>query len=294
MSYISVNGVDHYYQWISTQDHPGNDLKPVMVFLHGWAGSARYWESTAEAIKDEYDCLLYDMRGFGRSHAPTPEVIAADPSLSSLESFAEDLVSLLNALSLTQPIYMNAHSLGGTVGLYFLDRYPERVKKAILTCNGSFPYQKWAFEAFYFFGAYVVAFRPKWLGQIPLAPQMFMSRFLKQTIPLAEKQAFLNDFLMADGPTSIGTLKAAVSKHATEVMPVAFANLQVPTLMISGEYDKITPAKLGREAASISEQMQYVLMPNTAHFPMLEDAENYLRITRAFLTEAEQPVGVSA
>jgi len=73
-----------------------------------------------------------------------------------------------------------------------------------------------------------------------------------------------------------------------------FANLQVPTLMISGEYDKITPAKLGREAASISEQMQYVLMPNTAHFPMLEDAENYLRITRAFLTEAEQPVGVSA
>ena len=37
MSYISVNGVDHYYQWISTQDHPGNDLKPVMVFFT-WVG----------------------------------------------------------------------------------------------------------------------------------------------------------------------------------------------------------------------------------------------------------------
>ncbi len=291
MSYVSVNGVDHYYEWITTQDHPGDYSKPVMVFLHGWAGSARYWESTARAIAPDYDCLLYDMRGFGRSKAATSEAMSADSSLGSLESFADDLLGLLDALNLTQPVYMNAHSLGGTAGLYFLDRYPERVKKAILTCNGSFPYQKWAFEAFYLFGGYVVAFRPQWLGQIPLAPQMFMSRFLKSSIPLAEKKAFLNDFLRADGPTAMGTLKAAVSKHATEVMPVAFANLKVPTLMISGEYDKITPAVLGREAADMSDRMEYVLMPNTAHFPMLEDADSYLEITQSFLTKTFEPVG---
>ncbi|NJM98200.1 MAG: alpha/beta hydrolase [Phormidesmis sp. RL_2_1] len=293
MPYVSVNGVDHYYEWISTQDHPGNDEKPVMVFLHGWAGSARYWESTARAIADEYDCLLYDMRGFGRSQAAAPAAMAAG-ALNTLESFADDLLGLLDALNLHQPVYMNAHSLGGTAGLYFLDRYPERVKKAILTCNGSFPYQKWAFEAFYLFGGYVVAFRPKWLTQIPLAPQMFMSRFLKRSIPLAEKKAFLEDFLMADGPTAMGTLKAAVSQHATEVMPKAFTNLKVPTLMISGEYDKITPAKLGRQAADISEHMDYVLMPNTAHFPMLEDADSYLQIMRAFLQGTTPPVSPRA
>ncbi len=290
MPYVSVNSVDHYYEWVTTQDHPGDYSKPVMVFLHGWAGSARYWESTARAIAPDYDCLLYDMRGFGRSNAATPEAMAADPALGSLESFADDLLGLLDALNLTQPVYINAHSLGGTAGLYFLDRYPERVKKAILTCNGSFPYQRWAFEAFYLFGGYVVAFRPKWLGQIPFSSQMFMSRFLKGSIPLAEKKAFLNDFLMADGPTAMGTLKAAVSKHATEVMPVAFANLKVPTLMISGEYDKITPAALGREAAEMSDRMEYVLMPNTAHFPMLEDADSYLEIMQSFLTQTFEPV----
>lgn len=294
MPYVSVNGVDHYYEWISTQDHPGDYSKPVMVFLHGWAGSARYWESTAEAIKEKYDCLLYDMRGFGRSMSATSEAMKSDPSLGSLESFADDLAGLLDALSLTRPVYINAHSLGGTAGLYFLDRYPERVEKAILTCNGSFPYQKWAFEAFYLFGGYVVAFRPKWLSKVPFAPQMFMQRFLKRSIPLSEKKAFLNDFLMADGSTSMGTLKAAVSKHATEAMPVAFANLKVPTLMVSGEYDKITPAKLGRQAASISKNMEYVEMPNTAHFPMLEDAENYLRITNDFLSGVREPAKANA
>lgn len=292
MPYVSVNGVDHYYEWISTQDHPGNYQKPVMVFLHGWAGSARYWRSTAEAIKGQFDCLLYDQRGFGRSQ-PTPSAqLAADPSLNTLESFAEDLNILLDELNLTQPVYMNAHSMGGSIGLYFLDRYPERVKKAILTCNGSFPYQKWAFEAFYLFGGYVVAFRPKWLGKVPFAPQMFMQRFLKGSIPLEEKKAFLDDFIMADAAASLGTLKAAVSKHATEAMPKAFASLKVPTLMVSGEYDKITPAKLGKEAAEMSDNIQYVEMPDTAHFPMMEDAESYLEITNSFLVEAEAPVAV--
>ena len=189
MPHVSVNGVEHYYEWISTQENPGDYSKPVMVFLHGWAGSARYWRSTANAIADKFDCLLYDQRGFGRSQAKTAEELAANPELNTLESFAEDLNGLLDALNLTQPVYMNAHSMGGSIGLYFLDKYPERVKKAILTCNGSFPYQKWAFEAFYFFGTYVVALRPKWLDKIPFAPQLFMQRFLKGSIPLAEKKS---------------------------------------------------------------------------------------------------------
>ena len=87
MPYVSVNGVDHYYEWISSQDNPGDYSKPVMVFLHGWAGSARYWESTARAIQDDYDCLLYDMRGFGRSRPATLEALAATPFLDTLESF---------------------------------------------------------------------------------------------------------------------------------------------------------------------------------------------------------------
>ena len=54
MTYINVRGVDHYYEWMKK---PSNVMKPVMVFLHGWAGSARYWQSTAEALLDNFDCL---------------------------------------------------------------------------------------------------------------------------------------------------------------------------------------------------------------------------------------------
>jgi len=66
MNAILVRGVEHYYEWIRQLLRK----KPVMVFIHGWAGSAKYWKSTANALADQFDCLLYDMRGFGRWRAP--------------------------------------------------------------------------------------------------------------------------------------------------------------------------------------------------------------------------------
>lgn len=283
MPYVAVNGVDHYYEWISTEPLGSQGKrKPVMVFVHGWAGSARYWRSTAIAQQDQFDCLLYDMRGFGRS--PLSAIARAEVLQRGyeLDTFADDLAGLLDALGLGQ-VYLNAHSMGATVGVFFLNRYPERVIKAILTCNGIFDYDDRAFAAFYRFGGYVVKFRPAWLGRIPLMPQLFMSRFLKRPIPLKEQQAFLEDFLTADYDTALGTIFTSVSKRATEEMPLEFARIRVPTLMISGQYDQITPSDLGLRAAALSPALEYVEMPRTAHFPMLEDPKTYLTLVSQFL-----------
>jgi proline iminopeptidase len=51
--------------------------------------------------------------------------------------------------------------------------------------------------------------------------------------------------------------------------------LPIPTLLIAGEYDIIIPAKLGKTAAALSDKVQLNVIPNTAHFPMLEDSETY-------------------
>lgn len=286
MPYIRVKQVDHYYEWIGdpTPRSP-QSTKPVMVFVHGWAGSARYWRSTAEALASEYDCLLYDMRGFGRSLMPSDQAEDLAARGYELDTFADDLADLLEALGLTQ-VSLNAHSMGASVAVYFLNRYPQRVDRAILTCNGIFEYDKAAFEAFYRFGGYVVAFRPQWLKHIPLAPRFFMARFLHRPIPVDEKMAFLEDFLNADYATALGTIFTSVSQRATEVMPVEFAKLTVPTLLVSGEFDQITPAPLGRKAADLNSNIQYALVQRTGHFPMLEDPETYLGYVRSFLADA--------
>lgn len=299
MPYICVRGVDHYYEWVKSQDN--SQVKPVMVFIHGWAGSARYWQSTAQALVQDFDCLLYDMRGFGRSNGRSPilamtEAVEESPAPEKeirkeltyeLDEYARDLAALLDGLELKK-VYINAHSTGASVATLFLNLYPERVEKAILTCSGVFEYDEKAFAAFHKFGGYVVKFRPKWLAQIPFIDRMFMARFLKRSIPKRDRKAFLDDFLMADYAAAIGTMVTAVSENAAKFMPDEFTKLTVPTLLVAGEYDQIIPPAMGRQAAALSDKVEFVLMPNTAHFPMLEDPQTYLSCVQQFLQGAKK------
>jgi pimeloyl-ACP methyl ester carboxylesterase len=296
MPYIKVRGVDHYYEWVKKPS--GSLVKPVMVFMHGWAGSARYWQNTANALSEQFDCLLYDLRGFGRSRgkptiAQASEAVAESESPEEkseaireltyeLEEYADDLAALLDGLHL-QRVYINAHSMGASVATLFFNRYPQRVERGILTCSGIFEYDEKSFSAFHKFGGYVVKFRPKWLSKIPFVDRMFMARFLYSSIPDSERQAFLQDFLEADYDAALGTIFTSVSKAQSEVMPLEFAKLTVPTLLVAGEYDKIIPAEMGRKAAALSDKVKFVMMSNTAHFPMLEDAPTYMQVVQEFL-----------
>lgn len=296
MSYINVRGVEHYYEWIRK---PSDALsKPVMVFIHGWAGSGRYWKSTADALSDKYDCLLYDLRGFGRSRgkpsvAQASEFVVESQSLQEetkaikeltyeLEEYADDLAALLDKFDL-QRVFLQAHSTGASIATLFLNRYQQRVEKAILTCTGIFEYDEKAVVAFHKFGGYVVKFRPQWLVKIPFLDSIFMARFLHRPIPAALRRAFLQDFIQADYDAALGTIFTAVNKTAAEVMPQEFVRLRVPTLLVAGEYDKIIPADMGHKAAALNDIIEFVMIADTAHFPMLEDADTYLQRVREFL-----------
>lgn len=278
---INVRGVEHYYEWIRHPEIQSPD-KPIMVFIHGWGGSGRYWRSTAKALSSQFDCLLYDLRGFGRSRLP-----ATPLSLSyELEEYAEDLAVLLDNLALER-VYIHSHSMGASVAACFIASYPQRVERAILACNGIFEYNERAFAAFHKFGKYVVQFRYPWFLKVPLADRLFMARFLNRPINPKDRKVFLEDFILADYEAALGTIYTSVSEKAVTIMPEKFAQIQIPTLLISGEKDQIIPAAMGRQAAQLSPKLFYVEIPKTAHFPMLEDAPNYLQQVQIFLQDTE-------
>lgn len=273
---INIRGVDHYYEWVC-QPNDGTE-KPVLVFIHGWGGSGRYWKSTATALSDRFDCLLYDLRGFGRSRLSNEHQVSYE-----MEAYAEDLALLLEKLNLKE-VYLNAHSMGASLATLFLIRYPEKVKQAILTCSGIFEYNPITFKLFHLAGSYVVKLRFNWFSTVPEIDRLFMARFLHRSIPAEERKAFLEDYLLADEAAAAGTIYTAVSEQAAIVMPEAFAQVSVPTLLVAGEKDIIIPTRLARKAASLnSNYIEYFELPQTAHFPMLEDAPSYLEKVRDFL-----------
>jgi pimeloyl-ACP methyl ester carboxylesterase len=283
MPYIRVRGVEHYYHWIGSSEPL--DGKPIVVFLHGWGGSAR-------SLSDRFNCLLYDLRGFGRSSSmgERESIASSEVNLNEnlnyeLESYTEDLATLLDVLAI-EKVSINAHSMGASIAALFLNRYRDRVERAILNCSGIFDYDERAFAAFYKFGGSVVKFRPAWLAGVPWIDRLFMARFLHRRLDRQVSRAFLRDFLQADAAAALGTIYACVSQKSAQTLPLEFAQLSVPTLLISGQYDRIIPAVLGERAANLSDRIEYAVIPNTGHFPMLEDESIYLPLIRDFLVRA--------
>ncbi len=122
MPYVTVgqeNSEDitlYYKDWGSGQ--------PV-VFSHGWPLSADAWEDQMVFLAAQgYRCIAHDRRGHGRSSQPW--------SGNEMDTYADDLAKLVQALDLKDAIHIG-HSTGGGEVARYIGRYgTERVAKAVL------------------------------------------------------------------------------------------------------------------------------------------------------------------
>ncbi len=250
--------------------------KPVLVFLHGWGGSSRYWRSTAQALADRYDPLRIDWCGFGE---------AADRAATGdfrLTAYAADLRALLQSQGLG-PVTLVAHSMGCSVTALLLEQWPEGICRAVLTCGGVFDYQPQAFALFQTLSQGIVRLRPAWLPRVPGIAPLFMARFLHRPLDAAEQQAFLEDFVRADERAASGTLRDCFTAETAAALPRAYGAIACPTLLLSGQCDRIIPAELGTAAAALNPRLDHRVLPQVGHFPMLEDPEGFRLVLGAFL-----------
>jgi non-heme chloroperoxidase len=118
MSTITTkDGTQIYYKdWGSGQ--------PV-VFSHGWPLSADAWEDQMVFLGAHgYRCIAHDRRGHGRSSQPW--------NGNEMDTYADDLATLIKALDLKQAIHVGHSTGGGEVARYIGRHGTERVAKAVL------------------------------------------------------------------------------------------------------------------------------------------------------------------
>ena len=98
--------------------------QPV-VFSHGWPLSADAWEDQMLFLADRgYRCIAHDRRGHGRSSQPW--------NGNDMDTYADDLATLVEALDLHDAIHVG-HSTGGGEVARYIGRYgTKRVSKAVL------------------------------------------------------------------------------------------------------------------------------------------------------------------
>ncbi len=276
---LQIRGAAAAYQWVTHEGDRRTD-RPVLVFLHGWGGSSRYWRSTAVALADTYDCLLYDWRGFGTSAI----AIESTPSDYGLQAYAEDLGELLNQLGVDR-ISLMAHSLGTSIAPYFMRQWTGTVDKAVMTCGGVFKFDALAYSLFYRVGQVIVNVRPQWFYDLPGMDWFVMQRFVHRMISANDRAEFLEDYLSCQPEAALGVLlDVSRSKTCMELVE-NIKQIDVPVLMLSGQKDQIIPPLLGKNAAILNDRVTHQVLKKVGHLPMLEDPETFQGAVRSFLAK---------
>ncbi|SEL66679.1 alpha/beta fold hydrolase [Haloferax larsenii] len=96
---------------------------PPLVMAHGFTDNGRCWEPLVEDLADDYDVVTYDARAHGVSDAPETGYGPRDR--------VADLVGLLDALDLSDPILLG-HSMGGSTVASAAAMHPDLPRAVVL------------------------------------------------------------------------------------------------------------------------------------------------------------------
>ncbi len=129
--FLSSDGKQLHYEAYEKLLSRGN-----IVILHGFTESAEKFRETAYYFrKAGYSVFVPELCGHGKSHHDSDNPLRVD--IDNFDSYAEDLNifidKIVKPLSKNKNIYIYSHSLGSTVALLYMMKYPYAVTKAVLS-----------------------------------------------------------------------------------------------------------------------------------------------------------------
>ncbi|GFE69673.1 alpha/beta fold hydrolase [Chroococcus sp. FPU101] len=272
MPTIDIQGIPHAYEL-----YPSSvaSSRPVLVFIHGWLLSRHYWKPLATRLCKHYQCLTYDLRGFGES------ILTRDDNASvfsyTLAAYANDLKILLKKLEIDQA-WLIGHSLGGSIALWGADICPEQVQGVICLNSGGGIYLKEEFERFRSVGKRIVKQRPVWLSSIPLLDLVFARMMVKNPLPRQWGKQRLIDFFKADQAAALGSLLESTTETEVHLLPQVVSRLKQPVYFLAGQNDKVMELQYIHHLASFhplfcSCEGNVLEIPNCGHMAMLEQPD---------------------
>jgi 2-succinyl-6-hydroxy-2,4-cyclohexadiene-1-carboxylate synthase len=312
MQSAEILGVRHAYELT-----PSVGSGPVLVFIHGWLLSRRYWEPLIEKISPSFQCLTYDLRGFGESGTdaePSPKsvdvrmAIAFDQQQSTIASclsksiqtpytpaaYAQDLVLLLKQLNLSQ-VWLVGHSLGGSIGLWAAALAPHLVQGTLCLNSGGGIYLKEAFDRFRNAGQQMLGFRPTWLPYVPCLDLAFSRLMVSQ--PLARKwgKQRLVDFVAANNQAALRSLLDSTVPEEVHLLPQIVAQIQQPVYFLAGQQDQVMELKYIYHLASFHHsfrtgEQNVIEIPQCGHMGMLEQTEAIATVIMSIIPPQTLPL----
>jgi len=246
----------------------GSENNKAIIFVHGFPYDHMMWKEQIKELSTNYYCVAYDIRGLGQSPAGDGQF--------TLESFVDDLETIIDELKLEKPILCGL-SMGGYVSLRALERMTDKFSAAILCDTKSEADNN---EAKLKRAAGIKRINDE--GLAPFAKDFITNCFgvyFKQN-KKEELETIINTSSRYDPAGVKGCLLAMLGRTDTT------ANLEkinIPTLLICGEQDVLTPPAVMKEMFYKMKNAELVEIKNAGHMTPIENPEEVTNAISAFL-----------
>lgn len=227
-----------------------------VVFLHGIGGNRTNWRDQLDALAPAYRAIAWDARGYGDSDDYDGDLVFPD--------FAADLLRLLDHLGVAKA-HLVGLSMGGRIVMDFYESHPARVASLVL-CD-TFPGYDGSVTAEQREAFIRSRQQPLLEGKEPrdIAPSVAPTLLSSQPSP-ATLQKLIDSMTVLHKASYLKTIVAM-----TRYEPVAkLADFNVPTLVICGDEDKLTPPAIAREMASTVPGAELVILVKAGHLTNIE------------------------
>src|SRR5580704_15226607 len=255
-SYIRLGaGVTHY-------ELAGPKDARTIVLVHGFSVPDFIWDPNFDALNAAgFRVLRYDLYGRGWSDRPD---VPYDPDL-----FDQQLVQLLGALNITEPVDIVGLSMGGPITVNFATRHPASVRKVVL-----------------YDPAYGKGSTPPWQVRAPLVGDFVMNVLRAPTMTASQRDDFAHPERYPDYFTKYATqmryegFRRAVRSTILNFFPVdntgAYTELGKsgkPVLLVWGRADQTVPFSVSNEVRKAVPQAEFHAIDDAAHLPFYEHPE---------------------
>jgi pimeloyl-ACP methyl ester carboxylesterase len=236
--YAPVNGVKIWYAVYGSG-------KPVL-FLHGGLGNSNYWGNQVPELAKQYEVIVLDSRGHGRSTRD------ADPYGYDLMS--SDVLAVLDYLKIPK-VALVGWSDGAIIGLDIAIHHPERLSKLYAFAANSDPSGVADISSSDVFNAYI-ARGEKEYEQLSATP--------------TEYQAFVDQ---------IGHMWASQPNWTADDLK----KITVPTWVVDADHDEAIKRENTEFIAANVPNAGLLLLPEVSHFAFLQDPAGFTESVEHFL-----------
>ncbi len=246
----------------------GDSQKQPIIFIHGFPYDYTMWEFQINALKEDYYCVAYDVRGLGESYVGDGQYM--------LEFFVDDLFAIMNEMKLNRPVVCGL-SMGGYIALRAVERDQNKFAGIIL-CDTK-P------EADDNAGKLKRAEHINLInteGLIKFTDQFVTNTFAEET-PHEQEKLFLTTLHKTHkhNPTGVkGCIIALMSRTDTTLF---LPKINIPTLVLVGSFDKLTPPPILRVMAEKIRDSEFGVIPRAGHMSPLENPDAANDLIKGFL-----------